>query len=125
MKLPRWRLALVAGVGLLALAGCTPEQIAAFDQITGPYRDVMSNDELGRLRACESNDNYQSVSSNGRYRGAYQFSQSTWDGVAQRHFPWLEGQDPAGAEPWWQDAMAKALWSESGARPWPHCGAHV
>jgi len=125
MKLPRLRLALLAVVGVLALAACTPEEIAAFDQITGPYRDVLSNEELGRLRACESNDNYQAVSANGRYRGAYQFSQSTWNGVAQRHFGWLDGLDPASVEPWWQDSMARALWSESGARPWPHCGKQV
>ena len=125
MKLPRLRHMLVAGFGLLALAGCTPEEIAVFNQITGPYREVASDDQLARLRDCESSSNYAAVSSNGRYRGAYQFTQSTWDGVARRHFAWLEGQDPATVEPWWQDSMARALWSESGARPWPHCGQQV
>jgi hypothetical protein len=125
MKLPRLRHVLLAGAGLVALAGCTPEEIAAFTKISAPYEDVLTNEQLGALRECESSGNYQAVSSNGLYRGAYQFNQSTWNGVARRHFPWLEGQDPSAAEPWWQDAMAKALWSESGARPWPHCGSRV
>jgi hypothetical protein len=125
MKLPRLRHALVAGVGLIALAGCTPEQVALYAQITAPYQDAVSDEQLHRLRMCESDDNYQAISSNGLYRGAYQFAQSTWDGVAQRHFGWLQGRDPATVEPWWQDAMARALWSEGGARPWPHCGARL
>lgn len=42
--------------------------------------------------------------------------------MASRHFEWLVGVDPAEAEPWWQDLMAKALYSErraalAGLRP--------
>ncbi len=32
---------------------------------------------------------------------------------------------PAAASPADQDAMALALYSERGARPWPHCGRHL
>ena len=125
MKLPRLRHALVAAAGLAALTGCTPEQIALFDHVTSPYREVISDDQLARLRTCESSDNYAAVSANGRYRGAYQFSQRTWDRVARAHFPWLAGVDPATVEFYWQDSMARALWSESGSSPWPHCGRNV
>jgi len=125
MKMPRLRHALVAAVGLVVLAGCTPEQITAFNQITSPYQDVISEEQLANLRQCESGGIYERASANGRFRGAYQFSQSTWDGVARRHFPWLEGSDPTTVEPWWQDSMARALWSESGSRPWPTCGKRV
>ena len=124
-KLPRLRHALIAVFGVAALAGCTPEQIALFDDVTGSYRQVVSDEQLHRLRVCESSDNYAAVSGSGRYRGAYQFSQATWDRVARAHFPWLAGVDPATVEFYWQDAMARALWSESGASPWPHCGSRV
>jgi hypothetical protein len=75
------------------------------------------------LRQCESSGNYTVVSANGRYRGAYQFSQATWDGVARMHASSLVGVDPAAANPADQDAMALALWRQSGWSPWPHCGA--
>jgi hypothetical protein len=125
MKQPRVRNALVAAAGLVtlvALSGCTPEQIALFNHVTGPYADVVSDEQLAQLRICESHDNYEAVSAGGTYRGAYQFNRGTWDRLARDHFPWLEGVDPATVEPWWQDAMAKALWSESGPSSWPHCG---
>jgi hypothetical protein len=77
------------------------------------------------LRRCESGGNYGAVSANGTYRGAYQFSRSTWNSVASRSHPHLVGVDPAAAAPADQDAMALALYRSSGARPWPHCGRHL
>jgi hypothetical protein len=110
---------------LLGATACTPEQIQAFLTITEEHADELSRDQLLRLRRCESGDDYTAVGGGGRYRGAYQFSRPTWNGVARRHYPWLEGRDPARVEPWWQDAMARALWSERGRHPWPHCGRQV
>ncbi len=77
------------------------------------------------LRRCESGGNYRAVSANGTYRGAYQFSRSTWNSVAARNLPHLVGVDPAAAAPADQDAMALALYRSSGSRPWPHCGRHL
>ena len=77
------------------------------------------------LRQCESNGDYTITNPSGKYRGAYQFDRSTWNSVAERHDPSLVGVDPAGASPADQDAMALALYSERGARPWPHCGRHL
>ncbi len=77
------------------------------------------------LRDCESDGNYAITSRTGKYRGAYQFDRSTWNSVAERHAPHLVGVDPAAAVPADQDAMALALYSERGARPWPHCGRHL
>ncbi|MDG2027795.1 MAG: transglycosylase family protein [Acidimicrobiales bacterium] len=74
------------------------------------------------LRQCESSGNYSIVSSNGLYRGVYQFSQATWDWVASVDFPSLAGIDPATAAPADQDAMALALWIRQGWNPWPICG---
>jgi hypothetical protein len=77
------------------------------------------------LRRCESGGRYDAVSSNLRYRGAYQFSQATWDWVAGGANPALVGVDPAGANPADQDAQALALWNLRGSSPWPTCGAHL
>jgi hypothetical protein len=75
-----------------------------------------------RLRQCESGNNYQSVSGGGRFRGAYQFSQSTWDWVAAQVAPQLVGVDPIEASPGDQDNMALNLFHMRGASQWPVCG---
>ncbi len=118
-------------LGTVVLASCTPEQIAAVHahhqamQAGDKHRGVVSDAGLARLRQCESNGNYHIVSASGAYRGAYQFHRSTWNAVASRHYPHLVGVDPAAASPYDQDRMARALWSEQGRRPWPHCGRRV
>jgi septal ring factor EnvC (AmiA/AmiB activator) len=71
-----------------------------------------------RLRACESGGNYQAVSASGRYRGAYQFDQRTWESVGGVG-------DPAAAPPEEQDARAKMLYSRRGRSPWPVCGRYL
>ena len=104
-----------------ALAACTPEQQAAFADLDRLTRGILTLEQASRLRSCEAGGVYEAVSSTGKYRGAYQFDQSTWDGVASRHAPWLVGRHPAGAEPYWQDLLARALYSERGGGPWPTC----
>ena len=96
-----------------------------WERTADKFRDAISDDGLARLRACEANGRYDIVSSSGSYRGAYQFSRSTWNSVASRHYPELHGVDPAGASPFDQDRMARALWAEQGRSPWPHCGRRV
>jgi hypothetical protein len=81
--------------------------------------------EWAALRDCEAGGDYSITNPSGKYRGAYQFDRSTWNSVAERHAPQLVGADPATASPADQDAMAVALYSERGARPWPHCGRHL
>jgi hypothetical protein len=81
--------------------------------------------EWEALRWCESNGNYAITNPSGKYRGAYQFDRTTWNSVAGRHAPQLVGVDPAAASPADQDYLALALYSERGARPWPHCGRHL
>ncbi len=77
------------------------------------------------LRGCESGGRYDAVNPNGRYRGAYQFSQATWDWVAGIANPGLIGVDPAAAAPADQDALALKLWELRGSSPWPTCGVHL
>lgn len=62
---------------------------------------------------------YGAVSPSGAYRGAHQWDQPTWDGVARRHRPDLVGVDPAGASRADQDEMAGHLLAERGLAPWP------
>lgn len=77
-----------------------------------------SPEQWAALRRCESGGNYRAVSASGRYRGAYQFSRSTWAGVGGVG-------DPAAALPMEQDARARLLYFQRGSRPWPHCGKHL
>ena len=72
-------------------------------------------------RAHESDraGGYRAVNPSGTYRGAYQFSRSTWDNTA-RHAgrPDLVGVDPAAAAPADQDFLAFDLYQWQGAAPW-------
>lgn len=77
------------------------------------------------LRLCESTHNYAAISPTGLYRGAYQFSQQTWDWVAGIHLPFLVGLDPADAPPGWQDVMAYTLFAMRGWDQWPVCGTNL
>ena len=122
---PKLRSLLIAVAFVVIGTACTPQDISLFFESTATTREALSAAELARLRRCESTDDYAAVSPSGRYRGAYQFDVPTWDEVADRHFPWLVGRDPATVEPWWQDAMTRALWSERGSQPWPICGREV
>jgi hypothetical protein len=76
------------------------------------------NDMWAALRKCESGGNYAAVSASGRYRGAYQFDQQTWESVGGTG-------DPAAATPAEQDYRAKLLYQRRGARAWPTCGLNL
>jgi len=76
------------------------------------------NDMWAALRRCESGGNYSAVSASGRYRGAYQFDQQTWESVGGTG-------DPAAASPAEQDYRAKLLYEQRGARAWPTCGLNL
>lgn len=77
------------------------------------------------LRKCESTHNYSAVSPSGLYRGAYQFSQQTWNWVAGIHLPHLVSVDPSEADPAWQDVMAYTLYAMRGWDQWPICGKNL
>lgn len=86
------------------------------------YYHVLSEDQLYRLRMCESGGNYAAIGGGGAYRGAYQFARGTWNAVASANYPNYVGMDPAGAPAAVQDAMARALFAAQGRSPWPVCG---
>ncbi|MDK3258840.1 resuscitation-promoting factor [Blastococcus capsensis] len=70
------------------------------------------------LAACESGGRPGAVSSTGKYRGMYQFSQATWNAVGGTG-------DPAAASADEQTFRAQLLYQRSGAGQWPHCGPRL
>lgn len=75
----------------------------------------VSIETLEAIAACESGGDPTVVSSDGSYRGKYQFSVSTWETVGG-------SGDPAAAPEAEQDYRAALLYSQSGSSPWPVCG---
>ncbi len=70
---------------------------------------------LDRIARCESGGNPRAVSSDGTYRGKYQFDRQTWHAMGGHG-------DPARASEAEQDRRALALYRERGSSPWPVCG---
>ena len=70
--------------------------------------------ELRRIAQCESGGNPRAVSRTGRYRGKYQFDQSTWEA-------WGGRGDPIKASESTQDRIAVRLYRKRGTAPWPNC----
>jgi hypothetical protein len=87
---------------------------------TGISRTAEEQAFLDFTRGHESDSagGYQAVNPSGKYRGAYQFDQNTWDSVTSRHAPHLVGVNPADASPADQDEMATELYRERGNQPW-------
>jgi Transglycosylase-like domain len=81
--------------------------------------DPALNPFLQCVVQAESGGNYGAVSPNGLYRGAFQFSQSTWNFAAQAAGrPDLIGVPPNLASKADQDSLAVALYALDGERPW-------
>jgi hypothetical protein len=75
----------------------------------------VSRTTLEAIAACESGGDPTAVSSDGSYRGKYQFSFETWASVGG-------SGDPATAPEREQDYRAALLYAASGSSPWPVCG---
>jgi hypothetical protein len=68
---------------------------------------------------AESGGNYQAISPNGLYRGAFQFSQATWNAAAEAAgLPQLVGVSPNEASRAAQDTLAVTLYDLDGEQPW-------
>ncbi len=75
----------------------------------------VSQATLDAIGACESGGDPTAVSSDGSYRGKYQFDYGTWASVGGTG-------DPAAASEAEQDYRAALLYARSGSSPWPVCG---
>jgi Transglycosylase-like domain len=87
------------------------EQREAFASLPGG----ISQATLDAIGACESGGDPTAVSSDGSYRGKYQFDYGTWESVGG-------SGDPAAAPEAEQDYRAALLYAQSGSSPWPVCG---
>jgi TolA-binding protein len=70
---------------------------------------------LEAIASCESGGDPTIVSSDGTYRGKYQFDYGTWESMGGTG-------DPAAAPEAEQDYRAALLYAQSGSSPWPVCG---
>lgn len=70
---------------------------------------------LESIASCESGGDPTAVSSDGSYRGKYQFDYGTWESMGG-------SGDPAAAPESEQDYRAAMLYASSGSSPWPVCG---
>lgn len=70
---------------------------------------------LARIAQCESGGDPTAISSDGQYRGKYQFTRGTWSAMGG-------SGDPAAAPEAEQDKRAAALLAAQGTSPWPICG---
>jgi len=123
----RRTLLLFCAVVAVGASACTPDEITAYLKVTATGTQQaeargFTGEQAAKVRYCESLNQYDFVNGPGKiYRGAYQFTQGTWDNAAAKWYPWLVGHDPA-QEPWyWQDAMARAVWADNGSQPWSAC----
>ncbi|HEV7483182.1 MAG TPA: transglycosylase family protein [Solirubrobacterales bacterium] len=93
------------------IAGLRKQRREAFATLPGGVTIAT----LESIAACESGGDPTAVSSDGSYRGKYQFDFGTWESVGG-------SGDPAAAPEAEQDYRAALLYSESGSSPWPVCG---
>ena len=87
------------------------ERKAAFASLPGG----VSMATLESIASCESGGDPTAVSSDGTYRGKYQFDYGTWESMGG-------SGDPAAAPEAEQDYRAALLYATSGSSPWPICG---
>jgi hypothetical protein len=102
----------VAGPATVAALGLGGAQDASRQLDAAAPGDA---DVLAKIAQCESGGNPAAVSSDGHYRGKYQFTRATWRSLGGTG-------DPAKADEATQDAMAAKLYAQRGPAPWPVCG---
>jgi Transglycosylase-like domain len=99
--------------------GTTTAPSSGLPDTSSNTTDPALNPFLTCVVQAESGGDYQAVSPNGLYRGAFQFSQPTWNFAAQAAGrPDLVGVAPNLASKADQDTLAVALYALDGERPW-------
>jgi hypothetical protein len=98
-----------------ASAGGTAASTATAATTSVPA-DSSASAALARIAQCESGGDPTAISADGKYRGKYQFTRSTWAQMGGTG-------DPAAAPEAEQDQRAATLLGAQGTAPWPTCGA--
>lgn len=93
------------------LAALRKQRREAFATLPGGVTEAT----LESIASCESGGDPTAISSDGTYRGKFQFDYGTWESVGGTG-------DPAAASEAEQDYRAALLYSRSGSSPWPVCG---
>jgi peptidoglycan hydrolase-like protein with peptidoglycan-binding domain len=111
------RLGIRAGKASYATGGATPSSGSGTSGsgTSGGGSNVKLPPVLKRIAQCESGGNPRAISRSGRYRGKFQFDQSTWEAAGGTG-------DPAAAAESTQDRVALRLYRKRGTAPWPNCG---
>jgi Transglycosylase-like domain/Putative peptidoglycan binding domain len=102
----------------LVVDGIVGPQTAAALGLTTTATDASTTHvsaELQKIAACESGGDPTIISRDGRYRGKYQFTRSTWRQMGG-------AGDPARASESEQDRRAAKLLTTVGPSAWPTCG---
>jgi peptidoglycan hydrolase-like protein with peptidoglycan-binding domain len=97
-------------LGALGLGSGSGDSSTSGDRSSGSG----TSPELQKIAQCESSGNPGAVSSDGTYRGKYQFSRETWRELGGTG-------DPASAPESVQDQMAAKLMATQGPSAWPNC----
>jgi peptidoglycan hydrolase-like protein with peptidoglycan-binding domain len=105
----------IAGPQTLGALGLTTGTAQQSSSSASASAGSGSGSVLQRIAQCESGGDPGAVSSDGRYRGKYQFSRATWRAMGG-------SGDPAAAPESVQDGMAAKLLAARGTSPWPNCG---
>lgn len=108
----------VVGPQTLAALGLTGEKAAPAEESDGAKTTESGasapSAELERIAQCESGGDPTAVSSDGQYRGKYQFARETWESLGGTG-------DPAEAPEAEQDKRAAMLMERQGPSAWPVC----
>ncbi|MFN8203037.1 MAG: transglycosylase family protein [Solirubrobacteraceae bacterium] len=103
----------IAGPLTLSALGLSPA--ATTSRSTSATSSAPAGGVLEQIARCESGGDPTAVSSDGQYRGKYQFSRETWSAVGG-------AGDPAAASEAEQDRRAAILLRVQGPSAWPTCG---
>ena len=101
----------------VAVTGLAAVFVASLASTASAAMPAGTDQDMSRLRACESGSNYGTDTGNGYY-GAYQFDVGTWRGLG---YTGVASQ----ASPATQDEAAARLQSDRGWTPWPGCTAKL
>jgi hypothetical protein len=105
----------IAGPATMTALGLPARTTATSSSSTTSTPTSTSSAVLEQIARCESGGDPTAVSANGLYRGKYQFSRETWQGVGG-------SGDPAAAGAAEQDRRAAILLRVQGRSAWPTCG---